>query len=246
MSHRRKDSFEPQEKCVDVSLATSMLYFAAIPYAYDIAIAVVGDIDFKPVLQHVRRLGKRVAIASKKGSCPPDFYDPSDEARVKDFDIIWLDDLLHKLELKYERHQLQCESPFHTGKKEAWTKFHPRKGQPFYCDVCREEFKKQKQDIQREFVSSQIEAEDEGVSAVSSRIGVVLTGVVKKKIVDRGFGFIQAWDRRDYYFHLTDLHPSLDFNDVIEGLEVDFEVKRQPSGDKTGAAQNVCRHAAQA
>src|SRR5207237_7560217 len=57
-----KDTLDPTEKCVDISLATSMLYFAAIPYAYDIGIAVIGDQDFKPMLQHVRRLGKRVAI----------------------------------------------------------------------------------------------------------------------------------------------------------------------------------------
>src|SRR5437899_5914086 len=94
------DSFEPKEKCVDVSLATSMLYFAAIPFAYDIAIAVVGDQDFKPVLQHVRRLGKRVAIASIKGSCADDLADVTDQARIKDFDLVWIDNLLQKLELK--------------------------------------------------------------------------------------------------------------------------------------------------
>ncbi|MBM4048077.1 MAG: NYN domain-containing protein, partial [Planctomycetes bacterium] len=93
------DPFEPAEKCVDISLATAMLYFAAIPNVYDIAVAVVGDADFKPVLQHTRRLGKRVAIASIKGSCSRDYADPRDEARVKDFDLIWLDELLHKLEL---------------------------------------------------------------------------------------------------------------------------------------------------
>jgi uncharacterized LabA/DUF88 family protein len=93
----KNDKFEPKEKCVDISLATSMLYFAAIPYAYDIAIAVLGDLDFKPVLQHVRRLGKRVAIASVKSNCAAELSDSTDQARVKDFDIIWFDDLLDKL-----------------------------------------------------------------------------------------------------------------------------------------------------
>jgi uncharacterized LabA/DUF88 family protein len=59
---RTDDSFEPREKCVDIALASSMLYYAAIPNAYDIAIAVIGDSDFTPMLQSVRRLGKRVAI----------------------------------------------------------------------------------------------------------------------------------------------------------------------------------------
>ncbi len=269
------DPFEPKEKCVDISLATSMLYLAAIPNAYDVAVAVVGDQDFKPVLQHVRRLGKRVAIASIKGSCSPDFADPRDEARVKDFDIIWLDDLLHKLELKYERHLLACESPIHKGKREVWTTFHPRKGQRFFCDACRREFTQQKQDAQREFVNSQVEPDGEpgsenapsggvpgavapaapGIGGVpllpaangsgagpAVLAGMTRTGVVKRRIADRGFGFIEAEDGRDYFFHLTDLQPGLYFDDIVEGQQVDFDVKKQPSEDKAGAAQNVRRH----
>lgn len=237
------DTFEPKEKCVDISLATSILYYAAIPSVYDIAIVVVGDQDFKPVFQHVRRLGKRVAIASIKGSCSPDFADPRDEARVKDFDIIWLDDLLHRLELKYERHQLACESPFHKGKREVWTTFHPRKGQKFFCDTCRKEFATQKQDAQREFVSLQIEAEGgECATPGESSVGGLLSGFVKRRIADRGFGFIEGEDGKDYFFHLTDLQPGLYFDDVQEGLQVAFEVKKQPSDEKAGAAQNVRRH----
>ena len=232
------DPFEPKEKCVDISLATSMLYFAAIPFAYDIAIAVVGDRDFKPVLQHVRRLGKRVAIASIKSSCAPEFADPRDEAKVKDFDIIWLDDLLHNIELKYERHQLECQSPGHRGDRRVWTTFHPRKGQRFYCDLCRAEFARQKQDAQQELVSSEVQAIAADIDQ-RSRVGQVLTGKIKKKVADRGFGFIQAVDGKDYFFHLTDLQTGLEFQDITEGLDVDFEVKKDPSQDKAGAAQNV-------
>lgn len=235
------DPFEPKEKCVDISLATSMLYLAAVPLAYDISIAVVGDQDFKPVLQHVRRLGKRVAIASVKGSCSPEYSDPRDEARVKDFDIIWLDDLLHKLELKYERHQLLCESPIHKGNREVWTTFHPRKGQRFFCDSCRKEFLKQKQDAQSEFVSSQIEGE--GGPSDSARVGTLLSGVVKRKIAERGFGFVETLDGRSYFFHLTDLQGGLTFDDMQEGERIEFEAKRHPSFDKAGAAQNVHRPA---
>jgi len=235
------DAFEPKEKCVDICLAAYMLFYAAVPHAYDIAIAVIGDQDFKPVLQHVRRLGKRVAIASIRGSCAPDYADPRDEARVKDFDIIWLNDLLHKLELKYERHILLCESPIHRGNREVWTTFHPRKGQRFFCDACRSEFLTQKQDAQREFVSSQLEAEGDAVSTEGRQLDVPLTGVVKKKIADRGFGFIEAGDGQ-YFFHLTDLQNGLSFTEVQEGLQVDFEEKRQPSIDKAGAAQKVRRH----
>ncbi|MGH7965657.1 MAG: cold shock domain-containing protein [Candidatus Binatia bacterium] len=243
-----KDSFEPKEKCVDIALATSMLYFAAIPYAYDIAIAVIGDLDFKPVLQHARRLGKRVAIASIQGSCAPEYADPRDEARVKDFDIIWLDHLLHKLELKYERHQLDCQSPTHVGERKVWTTFHPRKGQRFFCDVCRMEFAGQKQDAQQEFVSAiSIQTETTAPTDLngSARLGQFLTGTVKKKVTERGFGFIHAGDGKDYFFHLSDLQTGLDFNEIEEGLQVDFVVKKGPGYDQAGAAQEVRRHSRQ-
>ncbi len=86
---RSASTFEPKEKCVDIALATSMLFSAAMPNAYDVAVAVLGDQDFKPVLQSVRRLGKRVAIASIQGTCAEDLQDPRDEARVRDFKLIW-------------------------------------------------------------------------------------------------------------------------------------------------------------
>lgn len=236
-----KDSFEPKEKCVDIALATSMLYFAAIPYAYDVAIAVIGDLDFKPVLQHARRLGKRVAIASIQGSCAPEYADPRDEARVKDFDIIWLDHLLHKLELKYERHQLDCSSPTHVGERKMWTTFHPRKGQRFFCDVCRTQFASQKQDAQHEFDDTSMEAVVSVDMNGSAKLRQVLTGIVKKKMTKQGYGFIQAGDGKDYFFHVTDLQTGLEFSDVEEGLHVDFTVKKEPANDQAGAAQEVRR-----
>ena len=52
----------------------------------------LGDRDFLPVLQSVRRLGKRVAIASIRGCCAGEYYDPQDQARIRDMDVIWLDD----------------------------------------------------------------------------------------------------------------------------------------------------------
>jgi cold shock CspA family protein/uncharacterized LabA/DUF88 family protein len=237
------DSFEPKEKCVDISLATSMLYYAAIPYAYDIAIAVLGDQDFKPVFQHVRRLGKRVAIASIKGCCSPELADPRDEGQLNDFDVIWLDNLLQQLEFKYERQQRTCESPYHKGDRKVWTTFRPRKGQKFFCEDCRAEFAKQKQESQRQFVATEIESAVMATDATEVVVpGQTLKGIVKRRITDRGFGFIATGDQGDYYFHLTDLQPDLEFDDLIEGLTVAFEVKRLPAAEKAGAAQNVRRH----
>jgi cold shock CspA family protein len=230
------DPFEAREKCVDISLATAMLYYAAIPWAYDIAVAVVGDRDFIPVLQHVRRLGKRVAIASIRGSCAQEVADLRDEARVRDFDVIWLDGLLPELELKYEPHQLACESPTHRGDRPVWTTFHPRKGQKFYCDTCRAEFSRQVQDVQHRFVN----AEGHDLEIEPAEPGRRLTGTISRIIADRRYGFIRATDGSDYFFHLTDL-DALEFDQLEEGLALQFEIKKEPGQGKAGAARNVRR-----
>jgi cold shock CspA family protein/uncharacterized LabA/DUF88 family protein len=236
------DPFEPKEKCVDIALATSMLYLATLPEVYDIAIAVIGDQDFKPVLQQVRRLGKRVAITSVKASCAFDFTDPRDEPRVKDYDTIWLDDLLPQLELKYERRLLECQSPMHQGDRKVWTNYRPRRGKSFYCDSCREEFNKQKQEAQLEYTGSGAPAFSSPEGAAAPEPGQRMTGIVYEKKEGRGFGFIRADNNKEYYFHFTDLSVDLRFEDIPTGMRVNFEVKRDPSDSKAGAARNVRRH----
>jgi len=66
-----------KEKCVDVALATKMLYLAALPGAYDVAVIVTGDRDYTPVLRAVRDLGKRTMLAWIDGlnSCSAEFRD---------------------------------------------------------------------------------------------------------------------------------------------------------------------------
>jgi len=251
---QQEDSFSPKEKCVDIALATSMLYYAAIPYAYDIAIVVAGDRDFKPVLQHARRLGKRVAIASIKGNCAWELADLKDAYRLKDFDTIWLDDLLSELELKYERHQLECQSPKHKGERKVWTTVYPRKGRKFYCPECQDEFARQKQKVQQEYEAmhpDSMQPAENGVGAADSgngngrdthesTVGSNLTGFVSKKVADRGYGFINTSDGRQYFFHFSDLSSEVEFEDVQEGFEVVFEIKNEPANGKAGAAKNVC------
>jgi len=232
------DTFEPREKCVDISLAASMLYFAAIPFAYDIAIAVLGDRDFKPVMRYTRMLGKRIAVASVRGSCAQELWDARDEARVRDFDVIWIDDLLHELELRYMPHRLRCESAFHVGPREVWTTFHPRAGQRFFCDECRERFKRQKSVAQEEFVAGELESEN-GIAS-ESQVGQAHVGYVKAKIEEKGYGFIHSTtDDHDYFFHLTDLSGDLEFEHLREGTPVAFIIKKLPTGGKAGAAQDV-------
>ena len=83
---------------------------------------------------------------------------------------------------------------------------------------------------------------DRTCAAEHAGVGTILTGVVKKKFTDqRQYGFIHAVDG-DYFFHLTDLDPALWYEDVREGMEVDFDIARRPAAGKNGNAQNVRYH----
>jgi CspA family cold shock protein len=62
------------------------------------------------------------------------------------------------------------------------------------------------------------------------------TGTVKKLVSDRGFGFITGDDGKDYFFHRSSLVPSLDFDRLVGGEKVQFEIERDPKGAR---ASNV-------
>ncbi len=93
-----EDSFAPREKCVDVALAVTLMRYALMSGAMDVAIMVLGDRDFEPLLKEVRRFGKRVALVSIEAVCAAELADPADPSRVRDFEMIWLDDLLTKID----------------------------------------------------------------------------------------------------------------------------------------------------
>ena len=67
----------------------------------------------------------------------------------------------------------------------------------------------------------------------------VSTGTVKKVVSDRGFGFITAEDGKDYFFHRDSLGPTLDFDRLVGGEQVDFETQSSPRGPR---AINVRAH----
>ncbi len=223
-----EDDFHPQEKCVDIALSTAMLYYAAIPNAYDIAVAVIGDRDFIPTLQHVRKIGKRVAVAGIKESCASEYADYKDPKRLKDFDIIWLGDLLDKLELKISKRRLECQSPLHIGSRFVYTDEFIRKGRRYYCHECKEKYRVQRLE-QRDFIQPPMaEYSFEPDSPTSY-------GEIKKLLVRRledgsenKYGFIRN-ERGDYYFHSMDLMDDVDFEFLREGDPVMFDVAIQPN-----------------
>ena len=54
-------------------------------------------------------------------------------------------------------------------------------------------------------------------------------GTLRRLIVDRGFGFIQTTERRDLFFHHSELQ-GVDYNSLREGQQVEFEVGRGRNG----------------
>ncbi len=59
-----------------------------------------------------------------------------------------------------------------------------------------------------------------------------MMGTVKKVIAERGFGFITTADGKDYFFHRSGLLPSLDFDKLIGGERVSFEIEPSPKGPR--------------
>ncbi len=58
------------------------------------------------------------------------------------------------------------------------------------------------------------------------------TGTIKKIVSDRGFGFIAAEDEKEYFFHRSGVDSSIDFDRLIGGERVQFEVETSPKGPR--------------
>ena len=57
-------------------------------------------------------------------------------------------------------------------------------------------------------------------------------GSIKKIVADRGFGFIAAEDAKEYFFHRGGLDSTLDFDRLVGGEKVEFEIEQSPKGPR--------------
>ena len=57
------------------------------------------------------------------------------------------------------------------------------------------------------------------------------TGKIKKLVRERGFGFINATDGKDIFFHQSSL-AEVQFDALSEGQEVEFDVEKSPKGPR--------------
>lgn len=266
---RRKDrdpnnEFSPEEKCVDIALASSMMFYAAMPYAYDIAILVGGDRDYIPVLHKVRQLGKRVAISSIKMSCPREFRDTSNPLDLRDFDMIWLDEKKTMDEYKLEaiNKWVICRSPLHDEENPVWTDEFVRKSRPYYCKNCRDKMRRQREehfqseeDKEEETTATEIavpkpampecpppptisiEEKDEldDIDDDTIRTGDLYDGIVKR--ITDAYGFIST-EIGDFYFTIQDMASGSDFHYIQPGTRVEFIVARLPNPGYRGGRGN--------
>ena len=117
---------------IKMSLAASMMFFAAQPSAFDIAILIGDDLDYVPVLQRVRLLGKRVQIVSahtNEGRIAPSSL-INNRTHICDFPLLFLDDHAADMRLVRETMKRTCK---HCGKEEETT----WAGTDFFCSDCR-------------------------------------------------------------------------------------------------------------
>lgn len=238
---RMDDDFSPKEKCVDIALATSMMYYASIPGSYDIALAVVGDKDYFPLFQKIRCLGKRVAVASIRQSCAKMYADRQDEKKLKDYQIIWLNDIVDQIALKSQEYSVECKSPLHEGPREVKTTVRLREGQSFFCDECRAKFAVQRKEQLLEYTGSGIEqkgncAENWGDTA--EHVEGKFEGTIENLKPDRGFGFIKKGNGLSYFFHMTNL-ANVEWSKLQAGQKVRFTITKEPDGAQAGAAGEV-------
>jgi cold shock protein len=64
-----------------------------------------------------------------------------------------------------------------------------------------------------------------------------VTGTIKRIVRDKGFGFITPDDGSgDVFFHRSQLAPRVEFDELREGDEVEFQTR---AGDKGPQAMNV-------
>ena len=65
------------------------------------------------------------------------------------------------------------------------------------------------------------------------------SGTIKRVISDRGFGFIGGEDGKEYFFHRNELASSMDFDRLVGGEAVSFEVEQSPKGARAVKVQTA-------
>lgn len=136
---RRMPTARPDDKWVNVALASSMTYYASIPGAFDIAVLVGGDADYMPLLRRVRQMGKRVQLVGMNSSLAGEpLTSPMllSTSGLQDLPPIFLDDHADKVRLVRQERTRNCKTCGRT-EMTTWA------GPDFFCSNCRNEHRRQ-------------------------------------------------------------------------------------------------------
>jgi cold shock CspA family protein len=98
-----------ESAALHVALTAAAMRHALTPGVLDLAIFLLGDRSFAPLLRELRRLGRRVALASVDGSCAADLADRANPLRACDFDVLWLHEVSGRIERSHGRRAPQPE-----------------------------------------------------------------------------------------------------------------------------------------
>ena len=121
------------ETWIKMALASSLMFNAALPSAFDVAILIGDDVDYAPVLRRARLLGRRIQLvtAHAPGGIQPAIGSSLIwKSRVSDFPPLYIDDHAEDVRLVRENvvrvcKQCGCEE------QTTWA------GPDFFCSKCR-------------------------------------------------------------------------------------------------------------
>ena len=57
-------------------------------------------------------------------------------------------------------------------------------------------------------------------------------GTIKRIVLDRGFGFLEGDDGKEYFFHMSGLAEGQTIEALREGQKVTYDTERSPRGPR--------------
>lgn len=119
------------EVWVKMAVGASLLFNAALPNAFDIAILIGDSLSYEPMLGKVRLYGKRIQLVSAhtaEGTLPANSL--VGKSRYLDFPPLYLDEFAENVRLVRERVTRVCKNCGST-EETTWA------GPEFFCSNCR-------------------------------------------------------------------------------------------------------------
>lgn len=71
------------------------------------------------------------------------------------------------------------------------------------------------------------------------RGGIKVRGVIKRLVLNKGFGFIEGDDKLERFFHKSACRPWVNFDALAEGDAITFEEDRSPKGPRAKHIDNA-------